>query len=385
MKRGDTAPAGIDFASSADATRFECPSENATARFSDDLLAWFDMHGRKDLPWQHPRSPYRVWVSEVMLQQTQVRTVIAYFERFVDALPTLAALAQAPLDRVLALWSGLGYYSRARNLHRAAQICIAMHGGDLPRDLDALAALPGIGRSTAAAILAQAFGARHAILDGNARRVLARWHGVRGWPGAGVAQRELWSYAQAHTPQLRVADYTQAIMDLGATVCLRSRPHCASCPVASGCVARREGMTAELPTPKPSRALPTRETCMLIVRDERGRVLLERRPAVGVWAQLWSLPEIEAVQSAQTILHERYAVDSGTPLALRRFVHTFSHYYLAITPLLLAGAPALRVADDGDRGWFAREELSTLGLPAPVRKLLDTLFEDQKWQEPCTA
>jgi endonuclease III len=182
--------------------------------FSQRLLAWFDRHGRKDLPWQHPRTPYRVWLSEVMLQQTQVRTVIPYFERFVTALPALDALADAPIDRVLALWSGLGYYSRARNLHRAAQICKSEHGGELPCEIDALASLPGIGRSTAGAILAQAFGLRHAILDGNVRRVLARFHGVRGWSGTSSVQRELWRFAEAHTPHERVADYTQAgLMD----------------------------------------------------------------------------------------------------------------------------------------------------------------------------
>ncbi|MET0225572.1 MAG: A/G-specific adenine glycosylase, partial [Dokdonella sp.] len=204
--------------------------------FARALLAWYERHGRKDLPWQQARSAYRVWLSEVMLQQTQVRTVIPYFERFVDALPTLAALAAASQDQVLALWSGLGYYSRARNLQRTAQLCVEQHGGELPRDIGALSALPGIGRSTAAAILAQTWGERHAILDGNVRRVLTRWHGIHGWPGAVAVQRELWECAEAHTPRTRVADYTQAIMDLGATLCVRSRPHCLRCPVSSGCV-----------------------------------------------------------------------------------------------------------------------------------------------------
>ena len=353
--------------------------------FATALLTWFDVHGRKDLPWQHPRSPYRVWLSEVMLQQTQVRTVLGYFERFVDALPSLAALAEAPLDRVLALWSGLGYYSRARNLHRAAQICMERHGGELPSNFDTLAALPGIGRSTAAAILAQAFGLKHAILDGNVRRVLARWHGVRGWPGATQVQLTLWRHAGSHTPCERIADYTQAIMDLGATVCMRSRPRCAACPVNRACVALREGSTAELPTPKPSRAVPTRETTMLIVRDELGRVLLERRPPTGVWARLWSVPETHDAESAPNVLHERYAVRAEKPLALAGFVHTFSHYHLRISPLLVAGVSELRVADDGDRGWFSREELPALGLPAPVRRLLETAFEDERWREPCTA
>jgi A/G-specific adenine glycosylase len=346
----------------------------AGKRFAAALLAWFDRHGRKDLPWQRARTPYRVWLSEVMLQQTQVRTVIPYFERFVEALPTLADLAAAPQDRVLALWSGLGYYSRARNLQRTAQLCVERHGGDLPRDLDALSALPGIGRSTAAAILAQAYGERHAILDGNVRRVLARWHGVRGWPGGTAAQRALWAHAEAHTPHERVADYTQAIMDLGATLCVRSRPHCVRCPVAYGCVALRDGLTAVLPQPKPKRALPRRATTMLVVRDAHGRVLLERRPGAGVWAGLWSLPEVERADAAAAHLRERYAVDAGPPVRLGAFVHTFSHYHLDVTPLLLRGrADAAQVRDEDGRGWFAPAEAAALGLPAPVRKLLETL------------
>ncbi|HEX5124698.1 MAG TPA: A/G-specific adenine glycosylase [Rhodanobacteraceae bacterium] len=353
--------------------------------FARELLAWFDRHGRKDLPWQHPRTPYRVWLSEVMLQQTQVRTVIAYFERFVAALPTLQALADAPLDRVLALWSGLGYYSRARNLHRAAQICVETHGGELPRDFDVLAGLPGIGRSTAGAILAQAFGLRFPILDGNVRRVLARWHGVRGWPGETAVQRALWEHADAHTPSERVADYTQAIMDLGATVCVRSRPLCTACPVAPGCVAFRDALTAELPTPKPSREVPTRETTMLIVRDADGRVLLERRPPVGIWASLWSLPETSDTASARDVLRERYAVRTESTAALAGFVHGFSHYHLRVTPLVVAGTPIPRVADDAGRRWCAHAEWQALGLPAPVRKLLQTVFEDERWQEPSIA
>jgi A/G-specific adenine glycosylase len=357
----------------------------AADNFARELLAWFDRHGRKDLPWQHPRTPYRVWLSEVMLQQTQVRTVIAYFERFVAALPTLQSLADAPPDRVLALWSGLGYYSRARNLHRAARICVEKHGGGLPRDFDALAALPGIGRSTAGAILAQAFGLRFPILDGNVRRVLARRHGIRGWPGEAAVQRALWTHADAHTPGERVADYTQAIMDLGATLCVRSRPLCGACPVERGCVARRDGLVAELPTPKPSRALPTRETTMLIVRDADGRVLLEQRPPAGIWAALWSLPETHDAATARDVLRERYGVRVESSSELAGFVHSFSHYHLHVTPLVVAGTRMPRVADDAGRGWHSRDEWQALGLPAPVRKLLQTVFEDEPWREPCTA
>ena len=352
---------------------------------SADLLAWFDHAGRKDLPWQRERSAYRTWLSEVMLQQTQVRTVLGYFERFVADLPTVRALADAPEDRVLALWSGLGYYSRARNLRRTAQLCIERHGGELPRDLDALSAMPGIGRSTAAAILAQAYGDRHAILDGNVRRVLARWHGVRGWPGASGTQRVLWAHAEAHTPALRVADYTQAIMDLGATLCTRTRPDCARCPVATGCVARRDGLTTTLPEPKPRRALPTRATVMLVARDARGRVLLERRPPTGVWARLWSLPETDDATNAQAHLDARYAVRAPLPRPLDPFVHTFSHYHLAVTPLLFEGAAdTLHVADSDDRRWHSPDELAAIGLPAPVRRLLVQLGE-HRWPASSTA
>lgn len=345
-----------------------------TETFAPALLAWYDRHGRKDLPWQRERSAYRVWLSEVMLQQTQVRTVIPYFERFVAALPSLRALADAPQDRVLALWSGLGYYSRARNLHRAAQICVATNDGELPRGIEALSALPGIGRSTAAAILAQTWGERHAILDGNVRRVLARWHGLRGWPGAAATQRELWRLAKLHTPRERVADYTQAIMDLGATLCRRARAQCVRCPVASGCVALRDGLSAELPARKPARAKPTLATTMLIVRDGEARVLLERRPPAGVWAGLWSFPEMDETMDASQRLLERYAVRAPQAVPLARFVHTFSHYHLQITPLLLeAATPLARVADATDRAWYAPAELAALGLPAPVRKLLEFL------------
>jgi A/G-specific adenine glycosylase len=346
--------------------------------FARVLLAWFDRHGRKDLPWQRARTPYRVWLSEIMLQQTRVSTVIAYFERFVATLPALRDLAAADEDTVLALWSGLGYYNRARNLLRSARICIEQLDGELPRDIDALAALPGIGRSTAAAILAQAHGERHAILDGNVRRVLARWHGVHGWPGASAVQRELWTLAEQHTPAQRVADYTQAIMDLGATLCTRSRPRCTDCPVATGCIALRDGLVTTLPQAKPRRALPTRRTTMLVVRDADGRVLLERRPPTGVWARLWSLPEVEHESQAQASLLQRYGVRATTLRPLAPFLHTFSHYHLAVTPLLLADATREpRIADDADAGWRAPAELAAIGLPAPVRKLLQSLEEHQ--------
>ena len=354
--------------------------------FARRLLAWFDVHGRNNLPWQRPRIPYRVWLSEVMLQQTQVSTVIPYFERFVQVLPTLGELAAAPEDRVLALWSGLGYYSRARNLHRCAQLCVERHGGALPDSFEALAALPGIGRSTAAAILAQAHGQAHAILDGNVRRVLARHHGVHGWPGQGAVQAELWRLAEQHTPATRVADYTQAIMDLGALVCTRSKPACERCPLQGDCVALREGLTEVLPQPRAQKKVPTRKLTLLVVRDGQGRLLLERRPPTGVWARLWSLPQGEDFEQARATVADLRRRDAAPIVELPQFLHAFSHYRLQVSPVLLQldGLPT-HVADDPDRGWFAEHEIAELGLPAPVRKLLASLDKEFPACEPSTA
>ena len=264
----------------------------ATDSFASRLVSWFDSSGRHDLPWQHPRSPYRVWLSEIMLQQTQVQTVIPYFERFVAALPDLPSLAAAEPDDVIALWAGLGYYARARNLHKAAQVCVERHDGELPRDFDALAALPGIGRSTAGAILSQAHGLRYAILDGNVKRTLCRFHGIDGWPGSSAVEKKLWELAEAHLPEERLVDYSQAIMDFGATLCTRSDPSCVLCPLQVDCVALQEGRVEQLPESKPGKPLPERRTMMLVLRDLEGRVLLARRPASGVWSGMWSLPEV---------------------------------------------------------------------------------------------
>ena len=336
---------------------------------SAHLLRWYDQHGRKDLPWQHPRDAYRVWLSEVMLQQTQVATVVGYFERFIKALPTLRDLANADEDTVLALWSGLGYYRRARFLHRAAQICVEQHGGELPQDFAALSALPGIGRSTAGAILAQAHGLRFAILDGNVKRVLTRYHGIHGHPGQSAVEKQLWMHAEVHTPTTRIADYTQAIMDLGATLCVRSRPRCESCPLVGECVAYRDNLTAQLPSRKPTKSIPTRATVMLILRDKHGRVLLERRGPQGVWSGLWSLPEATDPDGAWRIAQQHAHIDDAQ--ALTPFTHIFSHYRLNIEPLLFDRAKAQRsIADNPQQRWCSADELSALGLPAPVRTLL---------------
>ncbi len=338
------------------------------------LSDWHARHGRHDLPWQRPpRTPYRVWLAEVMLQQTRVATAIPYFERFTAALPDLPALAAADEDRVLALWSGLGYYRRARHLHAAARICMAEHGGELPRDFAALAALPGIGRSTAGAVLAQAWDLPHAILDGNAKRVLARWHGIEGWPGQPAVTRRLWQLAEAHTPRRQAAIYTQAIMDLGATLCTPRAPQCPRCPLAQGCAAHRAGLTARIPAARPRRALPRRHVHWLLLRDAQGRILLERRGNAGVWPRLWSLPETTAAP-------RRYAAQlvrlHGPAQRLRPLRHGFTHFQLEAQPLLFEGATAVPgVEDTNARCWLHPQTARALALPAPVRRLLELLPE----------
>ncbi|HEX6613919.1 MAG TPA: A/G-specific adenine glycosylase [Rhodanobacteraceae bacterium] len=342
------------------------------------LLPWFDRHGRHDLPWQHPRTPYRVWVSEVMLQQTQVATVIPYFERFVRELPDVRALADASEDRVFALWSGLGYYRRARHLHQAARACVVRHGGELPRDFALLSALPGIGRSTAGAIMALAHGERFAILDGNVKRVLSRFHGVHGWPGERVVEQRLWALAERDTPRQRIADYTQAIMDLGATVCTRAGPRCGDCPLAETCVASRQGLTGALPQARPTRERPERETLMLVLRDAQDRILLQRRGARGVWSGLWSLPEAADHEAAHRIAASLARLDDAQAENLPPFLHAFTHYRLHARPLLWRDARARSaVADAPDQRWCTREEFAALGMPAPVRKLLDAIIPDR--------
>ncbi len=342
------------------------------------MLAWFDRNGRHDLPWQHPRSPYRVWLSEIMLQQTQVAVVIPYFLRFLQHFPTLPDLAAADTDAVMAQWAGLGYYARARNLHAAAKRCVELHGGELPRDVDALHALPGIGRSTAGAILSQAWNDRFPILDGNVKRVLTRYHGIAGYPGLPAVEKPLWAIAEAHVAAVadgRMADYTQAQMDFGATLCTRANPACVLCPLQHDCVARRDGLVEALPTPKPGKTLPEREALALLLENAAGELLLQRRPPSGIWASLWTLPQAES-ESELRAWFERQTrgrdFDAAEPMP--PIVHTFSHYRLHLQPLRLRKV-ALRdaVRDNDDLRWVTRADLSALGLPAPIRKLLDGL------------
>lgn len=328
--------------------------------FAQRLLTWWDEHGRHDLPWQTSRTPYRVWVAEIMLQQTQVSTVIPYFRHFMDRFPDLEALASAELDEVLALWSGLGYYARARNLHRAATMC-AGRGGRLPDDLETLLTLPGIGPSTASAILSQAHNRRHAILDGNVKRLLARHAGIDGWPGKSAIEKRLWRESETRLPDQdpegRFADHTQAIMDLGATVCKRAKPACPACPVRADCRARREGRVAELPTPRPRRKLRMRETTMLIMLDKKRRLYLVRRPPAGIWGGLWCLPE---ASGSDNLLR-----DSG-PLGTTE--HAFTHFRLKIE-FRHTEAAASEVNDSNGR-WLTPDQALAMGLPQPVRRFL---------------
>lgn len=338
------------------------------ARFQQRLLDWFERHGRHDLPWQMPRTPYRVWVSEIMLQQTQVATVIGYFERFMARFPTLAALADAKQDAVMHLWTGLGYYARARNLHKAAQVLVAEHGGELPvASVDALTALPGIGRSTAGAIIAQSTGQRAVMLDGNVKRTLTRLHAVAGWPGRPQVERKLWALSDYYTPDEKLADYTQAMMDLGATLCKRGTPDCARCPFNDVCLAYAQGEERRYPESKPKKALPTRQTLMLMLHDGAGRVWLEQRPPSGLWGGLWSLPQFDTQQQLNDWL-EMHTRAPERELAQPEFTHVFSHFRLEITPQP-ARCDGLGAVREGGV-WYDVNHPPALGLAAPVKRLL---------------
>jgi A/G-specific adenine glycosylase len=340
--------------------------------FSERVLAWYDDHGRKNLPWQQDTRPYRIWVSEIMLQQTQVQTVIPFFERFMDRFPDVVTLADAPIDDVLAHWSGLGYYARARNLHRSAGIIRDEHGGRFPRDFDAVVALPGVGRSTAGAILALSFGERHAILDGNVKRVLARHEAIDGWPGKSVVLAALWETAERHTPAERVAAYTQAIMDLGATVCTRTKPACDRCPVASDCEARIADEIGLYPGRKPKKEKPLRKTTMVLALDGE-RVFLERRPPAGIWGGLWSFPEIDG-DDARTWCREAFGTDADEETRWDLLRHSFTHYDLDIRPVVVRLRTMSRTLADRDGArWTRLDEDPPGGVAAPVRKLIELL------------
>ena len=335
--------------------------------FAPQVVAWQRRHGRHDLPWQGTRDAYRIWLSEIMLQQTQVATVVDYYQRFLVRFPDLASLAAAPLGAVLELWSGLGYYARARNLHRCAQVLMAEHGGRFPRDPARIAELPGIGRSTAAAIAAFAFGARAAILDGNVKRVLARSFAVAGYPGSAAVERELWALAERLLPEEGIEAYTQGLMDLGAGVCVRRQPFCPACPVYAWCEARRQGRQAELPEARPRKALPEREAELAVVSDG-ARVLLLRRPPSGLWGGLLALPERAAAQELLRAAGTTWSAEED----LREFRHTFSHFHWWLRPRLCRLAVPLPPAcgEAGAWVWLAWDEVDGAALPAPIRRIL---------------
>jgi A/G-specific adenine glycosylase len=341
--------------------------------FAQRLLAWWDVHGRHDLPWQHPRTPYRVWISEIMLQQTQVGTVIPYFEHWMRDFPDVSALAAASLDDVLAHWSGLGYYARARNLHRAAIRCMKEHGGDLPRSAKALSALPGIGLSTANAIVSQSTDKPAAVLDGNVRRVLSRHALIEGWSGKAAVQKQLWAEAEARLPPARGADYTQGIMDLGATLCTRSNPACGRCPVKGDCQALLADLVGQLPTSRPASKVSDMKLSMLILCDNEGRVLLERRPPAGIWGGLWCLPDGENLAQIEA----RLGLAAVQTTALPVVEHRLSHVRMSIQPLLADAMEARQVQCPASRGWFEPGQWPRLGLPKPVTELLNRLHDGE--------
>jgi A/G-specific adenine glycosylase len=336
------------------------------------LIDWHARQGRHDLPWQHDRTAYRVWVSEIMLQQTQVSTVIPYYERFIQRFPDVRALANAPIDDVLHLWSGLGYYARARNMHRAAVTIRDEFAGEFPRTFDEIASLPGIGRSTAGAILALSRGERFPILDGNVKRVLSRYFGVEGSASERAIADRLWQLAERCTPLARVDVYTQAIMDLGATVCTRHKPLCAYCPLAKECFARRTGRQQEFPSPRPMRERRSRTVFMLVAMRDDGSVLLERRPESGVWGGLWCLPQFDTASAAGSYLGEALRGAEVEPKPLTIVEHAFTHFDLIITPLLTRCSGQAGVMDAARSVWYNTREPARIGLPAPIKTLLES-------------
>jgi A/G-specific adenine glycosylase len=339
------------------------------------LLAWHAVHGRHDLPWQQQPTPYRVWVSEVMLQQTQVQTVLGYYARFMRRFPDLRALAVAPLDDVLHLWAGLGYYRRARHLQRAAQCIVEHHGGELPQSLESLCALPGIGRSTAAAILALSAGRRETILDGNVKRVLARYFAVAGPISDRLVERELWRLADICTPRRNVARYTQAIMDLGALACVRPRPLCSECPLRTGCRAHAQGRELELPQRRTRAARRERHVVMLVARRGDGSVLLHRRPPQGIWGGLWSLPEFASLDEAQGFGVAQLRDPRLEPASRAPVHHAFTHFDLDIAPLVAECSGSAAVMDGDGVLWYNPAAPARVGLPAPVQRIIESVTE----------
>lgn len=340
--------------------------------FADALLNWYDQFGRKDLPWQQDPTPYHVWISEIMLQQTQVSTVIDYYLRFIDKFPDIDSLANAEQDDVLSYWSGLGYYARARNLHKTARIVAADFNGQMPNTLEGLVALPGIGRSTAGAILTLGYHQRFPILDGNVKRVLARFYAVEGWPGNKQIENRLWAHAEQLLPDYRIANYIQAQMDLGATLCTRTRPDCPACPLRTECQAYALDAVTAYPGKKPKKAIPTRQTVWLVLQNEQQEILLQQRPQTGIWGGLWSFPEVTDSSAVRQVCEQDWQLKVLSMSALGTIQHVFTHFKLDIQPYLV-NCTATGVADKDRGNWYRIDDTLKLGLPAPVKAFLQSL------------
>ena len=341
--------------------------------FAAAVLDWFDIRGRKHLPWQQNVTTYRVWVSEIMLQQTQVSTVIPYFERFMQRFPSVEALAEADLDEVLHLWTGLGYYARARNLHACAAVVMSQHRGEFPADLELLQSLPGIGRSTAGAIASLALGQRAPILDGNVKRVLARCFAVEGWPGQATTLSRLWQLAEQLTPPARCGGYTQAMMDLGSMVCTRTKPRCGECPLQGACIAYAQGNPIDYPAKKPKNDKPARAVQILMIRNPSGEWLLEQRPPSGIWGGLWSFPEIDPGVDAGDWCEQRWQMPVHECRSWDEFRHSFSHYHLDITPVEVLLPEHPRQVGERAQCWYDVFNPASIGLAAPVKQLLEKM------------
>ncbi|MFH2133885.1 MAG: A/G-specific adenine glycosylase [Pseudomonadota bacterium] len=342
--------------------------------FSSQLIRWQKEYGRHDLPWQG-ESAYRIWLSEIMLQQTQVSTVIPYYLRFIESFPDIATLAAATEEQVLAHWSGLGYYARGRNLHKAARLIVTNHGGEFPEQFEQILALPGIGRSTAAAISALARHERRAILDGNVKRVLARYCGIDGWTGARKVEEQLWHQAEQLLPERDVAIYTQALMDMGATVCTRSRPRCANCPVQDNCVALSTERVEQLPSPRPRKAIPKRATTFLLLKHG-SEIMLEKRPSSGIWGGLWCAPQVEDAEERGYLLQNDMEILRR--IELDAFTHVFTHFKLHIQPVLLELVRKPSRVEQPGNVWLELNEAMGAAIPSPLRQLLLTLHATQR-------
>lgn len=347
---------------------------NEEFEFADRVVTWFQQHGRQHLPWQQDPTPYRVWVSEIMLQQTQVATVIPFYTRFIKQFPTIDTLAQATQDEVLHQWTGLGYYARARNLHKASRIIHTEYNNQFPEDIETLLTLPGIGRSTAGAILTLACKQRHPILDGNVKRVLTRYHAISGWPGQSNIEKILWQLAEQHTPHQHVAEYTQAMMDLGASVCVRGKPRCDVCPLTKACLARQQNNQMKFPTAKTKKHLPVRDTVFIIMQNDKGEYLLQKRPPTGIWGGLWSFPECKKNADINYWVKENFSYEVKTINIEPTIQHTFSHFQLDITPAVVTVQPTKEnIRENGRYRWSGMNNGEQIGLPAPVKKIVEEL------------